>query len=279
MRFFRSAVSLSTVLRLLLLVLLLVLVLFPMVWIVRVSMRTQVRAFQIPQPVLFAPIADNYVRLLTRGKFAGRFVNSFVESSLSVVLVLAIGVPAAYVFSRLRFRFKNALFVAILTSRMIPPIALLVPYFMVFNRIGLIDTRIGMNIVFAVMNIGLVVWALWSFFDEIPVELDESAEMDGATALQTLVRVIVPIGAPGITSVAILAFVSSWNNYLFPLILTRSRAATAPVELAAKALSYQSQDLTLVAAGCVIVAAPAVVFTFIIRKYMRAGLTAGAIKG
>ena len=254
-------------------------VLYPTVWILRMSFQRHVDAFSSTQKLFFKPILNNYLRLIKDSQFPSRFLNSFIEAGLSTFLALFIGIPAAYVFSRLQFKFKNILLVFILSSRMIPPISLLIPYFLVFNNIGLIDTRIGMILVYTVFNLGLVIWAMWSFFDDIPKEMDEAAEVDGASVIQTLYKVIVPVSTAGITSIAILCFVMAWNDFIFALMLTRSRAVTAPIELASKALAYQSEDITLVAAGCIIVAAPAIIFTVILRKYLQKGLLAGAVKG
>lgn len=266
-------------LKFLLLIFFIIAVLAPIVWILRVSLQIHVDAFRTPQQIFFKPILDNYVRLFEGSKFPSRFLNSFIEVGASTILALFIGIPAAYSLSRLKSRFKNLLLVVILSSRMIPPISLLIPYFLVFNKINLIDTRIGMILVYTVLNMGLVIWALWTFFDDIPIELDESAEIDGANVVQTLYRVIVPVATSGIVSTAVLCFVMVWNDFMFALMLTRSKAVTAPVELAAKALAYESEDITLVAAGCIMVAAPAIIFTFFIRKYLQKELLAGSIKG
>jgi len=266
-------------LRLCLLALFVILSIGPIIWILRVSLQEQVDAFRIPQTILFKPILDNYIRLFRTSRFPDRFLNSFIEVGGATILVLLIGVPGAYALSRLRYRFKNIILILVLSSRMIPPISLLIPYFIVYNALKFIDTRIGMIIAYTILNIGLVLWALWTFFDDIPRELDEAAEIDGANVFQTLYMVIIPISTPGIVSTTILCFVTVWNDFLFALVLTRSKAVTAPVELASKALAYQSTDITLTATGCIFVATPAIIFTFIIRKYLQKGLLAGAIKG
>jgi multiple sugar transport system permease protein len=166
----------------------------------------------------------------------------------------------------------------VLASRMVPPISFIIPYFLIYINVGLIDTRIGLIIIRVGFSLGLIVWAMWTYFDEIPVELDEAAEIDGASVRQTIWHVILPMAGGGLTSTGILCFIMAWNDYLFALILTRTRAVTAPVEIT-RALAYQAEDLGLATAGAVIVALPAILFSLFVRKYLRSGIMGGALKG
>jgi len=193
------------------------------------------------------------------------------------VIALIVGTPAAYVFSRKRLRHKNLLLLLVLTTRMVPPVVFIVPYFLIYMRVGLIDTRIGLILIYVTFSLGLVVWSMWTFFDEVPVELDEAAEVDGASVLQTIRRVIVPVAAAGLVSTGILCFLMAWNDFVFALVLTRTRAVTAPVEIT-RALSYDAVDIGLLTSGSVVVSFPALVFTVAVRKYLRKGVTSGAVK-
>jgi multiple sugar transport system permease protein len=260
------------------LIVLLVLALYPVYWVLQISLKTQVEAFKTPPSWIFRPTFIHFKSLLTGGRFPNRILNSFIIATCSTAFALVIGTPAAYVFSRLRFRFKNFTLILVLASRMVPPIAFIIPYFLAYVRIGLIDTRLGMIIIRVGFSLGLVVWSMWTYIDEIPIELDEAAEMDGATVLQILRRIIMPISAGGLTSTGILCFVAAWNDYLFALILTRTRAVTAPVEITT-AMAYQAEDLGVATAGAIIVAVPAIFFSLVVRKYLKTGIMGGAVKG
>ena len=262
----------------LLLVLALLLCLFPVYWIFQISLKTQVEAFKVPPSWIFKPTFRHYVKLLTEGDFPGRLFNSAVVSTFSTLFGLLIGTPAAYVMSRLKFRLKNLVLLLVLSSRMVPPISFIIPYFLVYINIGLMDTRIGLIIIRVGFSLGLIVWAMWTYFDEIPLELDEAAEIDGASVIQIIRHVILPVSAAGLTSTGILCFIMAWNDYLFALILTRTRAVTAPVEIT-RALAYQAEDLGLATAGAIIVALPAIMFSLFVRKYLKTGIMGGAIKG
>jgi multiple sugar transport system permease protein len=260
------------------LVLLLILTLYPVYWVLQISLKTQVEAFRVPPSWIFKPTFVHFRNLLIGGQFPGRMLNSLIISTFATLFALIIGTPAAYVFSRLKFRFKNLTLILVLASRMIPPIAFIIPYFLTYVKIGLIDTRTGLIIIRIGFSLGLVVWSMWTYIDEIPIELDEAAEIDGASVLQILRKVILPISAGGLTSTGILCFVAAWNDYLFALILTRTRAVTAPVEIT-KALAYQAEDLGIATAGAIVVAIPAIFFSLIVRRYLKAGVMGGAVKG
>ena len=261
-----------------LLILTLLISIYPIYWVLQLSLKTHVEAFKTPPSWIFVPTFKNYQRLLVGGVFPSRLLNSFIVSTVATVVALLIGTPAAYVFSRLRFRFKKAVFLFVLASRMIPPISFILPYFMVYVQLGLMDTRTGLILIYMAFSMGLVVWSMWTFFDEIPMELDEAAEVDGASVLQTLWRVILPVSASGLTSTGILTFVMAWNDFLFALILTRTQAVTAPVQITV-ALAYEAEDLGLMTAGAIAVAVPTILFTLIVRKYLRQGMLKGAVKG
>jgi multiple sugar transport system permease protein len=133
-------------------------------------------------------------------------------------------------------------------------------------------------LIYTGFSLWLVVWSLWAFFDAVPKELDQQAQIDGASTMQILLKVILPVAVAGLASTGVLCFVLAWNDFIFALILTRTRAVTAPVEIT-KATAYQAEELGMVAAGAIIVAAPAIIFSIIVRKYLRSGMLGGALKG
>jgi len=250
---------------------------YPIYWVLQLSMKSHVEAFKFPPSWIFKPSFGNYQRLFAGTDFPKRLLNSLIVASLSTIFALAVGTPAAYVFSRKKFKYKNLLLLLVLTSRMIPPVVFILPYFMVYINIGLIDTRVGLILIYVTFSLGLVVWSMWTFFDEIPTELDEAAEVDGASVLQTIWKVILPVAVAGLASTGILCFIMAWNDFIFALVLTRTNAVTAPVEIT-KAMAYEAEDIGLMTSGSLVVSFPALLFAVITRKYLRKGVLGGAVK-
>jgi multiple sugar transport system permease protein len=261
-----------------LLILALLVTLYPFVWVLLLSLKTQADAFNYEKLFVFTPTIKNYIKLLSATNFSYNLLNSFIIATSATFLTLGIGTPAAYVLSRVRMRAQNTVLLFVLTSRMIPPMAFIIPYFIVFNTVGLIDTRIGLILIYIALSLGLVVWAMWTFFDEIPIEMDESARIDGASVFQTFRKIILPLSAHGMASTGIISFVMVWNEFLFALILTRRDAVTAPVAISS-GLAFETMDIGFLTAGSIVVSAPVIAFYFIMQKYIRRGLMGGAIKG
>ncbi|MBN2551659.1 MAG: carbohydrate ABC transporter permease [Spirochaetales bacterium] len=252
--------------------------LYPVIWLLQFSLKPHVEAFKVPIDWTFVPNFVHYRNLLFEGVFLGRLLNSFIASGTATVLSIAVGAPAAYALSRLRARGKNLILLTVLTSRMAPPIAFIVPYFLIYIQLGLTDRLVGLILIYTAFSLGLVVWSLWAFFDAVPKELDQQAQIDGASTMQILLKIILPVAVAGLASTGVLCFVLAWNDFIFALILTRTRAVTAPVEIT-KAMAYQAEELGMVAAGAIIVATPAIIFSIIVRKYLRSGMLGGALKG
>ena len=194
------------------------------------------------------------------------------------MVALLVGVPAAYSLSRGTFRGKNALLFAILATQMAPPILFIIPYFTVYVRIKLIDTRLGMIIISLSFTLALVIWSMRAFFDDIPSELEDAAKIDGASDFQTFVRIILPLVSTGAVAAGITSIILCWNQFLFPLVLTRSRAVTATVALM-KFLAAEAEDWGLMASGSIVLTLPVLFFSVLIRKFLTRGLVAGALKG
>jgi multiple sugar transport system permease protein len=253
--------------------------LIPLLWIVLLSLKTQAQAFDRTQVLVFTPTLDNFARLLADGTFLQHLLNSVVVAVGTVIISLAIGAPAAYVVSRSRWRrFRNVALGYSLFVRIVPPTVFIIPYFLGARLLGINDTWWVLVIAYANLNIPLVMWSLWSFFNDVPRELDEAARIDGASPFQVFLRVILPVSAPGVTATAILTFIMAWNEFLLALILTSRDARTLPVAIVGF-LAYEGADWGLVSSGSVLVMAPIVAFTVLIRKYLVQGLVGGALKG
>ena len=257
--------------------LLTVMLLFPFIWLLLMSFKTNDDILSVTPKLLFSPTIESY-QALWQGNFPRSFLNSAIVSVSSTALALFLGVPAAYALSRLSMRAGRSLSLVILASRMAPPIAFTIPYFLAYRYLGLIDTRIGLIVIYLTFNLSLVVWLMRSFFDETPRSLEEAAWIDGATMMQTFTKVVLPISGPGLAATAILCFLYSWNDFFFALILTRTGAQTAPVAVV-NFMNYEGWEWGKIAAGGTLVMLPVLVFSIAVRKYLMHGLTAGAVKG
>lgn len=222
---------------------------------------------------------ENYTSLWD-AVFANSFINSIVVTIVSVVISLALGVPFAYWLSRahLRARSEFAVGLVILTARMAPPIAFTLPYFLAYRHLGLMDTKLGLILVYVTINVSLVIWVMRTFFDGIPTTIDEAASIDGATRFQTFFQVVLPMSVTGLVATTILTFIYAWNDFFFALILTRTDAMTAPVAIV-NFLNYEGWEWGKIAAGGVLVMAPVALFSIAVQKYLVQGLSAGAVKG
>src|SRR5438094_41797 len=191
------------------------------------SLKTQADIFAFPPKLVFVPTLEHY-RTIWGTAFRRSFTNSAIVAVLSTALAMLLGVPGAYALSRARFRAAGSLTLWILVSRMAPPIAFTIPYFLAYRHLGLLDTRTGLVIVYLTFNLSLVVWLMRSFFDAAPRSLEEAAWIDGASPGQGFVRIVLPLSGPGLAATAILCFLYAWNDFFFARGLTLSGAPPAP---------------------------------------------------
>lgn len=253
---------------------LLLVLLFPFLWLVQIAFRPAEGAFE--DTLLFTPTLEAF-RALLQGNFARSFGNSLIVSSLSTVLSMVIGVPAAYALTRWRFKARRHVALWILMTRMAPPIAFTIPFFLAYRWLGLLDTVWGLALVYLTFNLAVVIWLMQGFFEAVPRALEEAAWIDGCGIWSAFWRVTLPLAAPGLAATAVLCFIFSWNDFFYALILTRTNAVTAPVAIV-NFLQYEGWEWTKIAAGGTLVMLPVVVFTLLVRKYLVRGLTAGGVK-
>jgi multiple sugar transport system permease protein len=259
------------------LIFLIVILVSPFLWLLQMSLRPEKEIFTFPPRVLYTPTLEHYVAVWS-GQFHRAFGNSTVVSLISTVFSLVLGVPAAYSLSRARFGGESQIALWVLATRMAPPIAFTIPFFLAYRHLGWLDTLHGLILIYLTFNLSLVVWMMRTFFDSIPRVLDEAALVDGAGVWETFYQVILPLSAPGLAATAIFCFLLSWNDFFFALILTRTRAMTAPVAVV-NFMNYEGWQWGRIAAGGTLVMLPVVVFSMLVRNYMVRGLTAGAVKG
>jgi multiple sugar transport system permease protein len=257
----------------------------PGLWIVLSSLRPTVEIMAkppvwIPQDLSF----DAYIAMFSGVGQGGipvldYFRNSIIISVTSTVIALAIGLAGGYAFARYRFRGKTAIFLGFMLTRTVPGIALSLPLFFVFARLGIIDTHFGLIIAYVALNVPFTVWLIDGFFRQVPRDLAEAAQIDGCTRWQAFWQVEFPLARSGIASAGIFAFLISWNEFALASQLTRStNSKTLPVGL----LDYTSEftiDWRGMCALAVVMIIPALTLTFIVQKHLVSGLTSGAVKG
>lgn len=252
---------------------------FPVYWVVLTSMKTRTQIFTTPPVFFFQPDFSSYKAFLSTGpqSILGLLANSVIISLCTVGTTILCAGLASYAFSRYRFRFRFSLLMVILGTRLLPPIVSLIPIYLSFNRLGLIDTRTGLVIIYTALNLPFGTWLLKSYMDSIPVELEESGRVDGCTQLQSIVHILMPLVAPGLVAVAIFVFRSAWNEFMFAFIFSSTRARTLPIRIA-ETVGEMGIYWTDMATLAVILMVPALIFSFFMQKNLVKGLTAGALK-
>ncbi len=257
----------------------------PGLWVVLNAFRPNVAILSNESPFVAGSYTlDNFRAMFGFGAMASLpiakyFMNSLIISSVSTAAALVIGVLGGYAFARFEFRRKNVLFVLLMLTRAIPGIALSLPIFMLWAWTGLLDTRLGVIVVYLAMNVPFTVWLIDGFFREVPIELSQAALIDGCTRWQAFWRVELPLARSGIASAGIFSFLTSWNEFALATQLCRSpETKTLPVGL----MDYTAQfsvDWAGMCAMAVVIIVPAIVLTFIVQKHLIAGLTLGGVKG
>jgi multiple sugar transport system permease protein len=209
--------------------------------------------------------------------YVPRFFNSLIIAVGSTILSVILGVTAAYAFSRFKIPGKDDLLFFILSTRMMPPIAVAIPIYLMYRELGLSDTKLGMILLYSAVNVSLAVWLLKGFIDEIPREYEEAALIDGYTRFQAFRKVVLPQATTGIVATAIFCLIFAWNEYAFAVLLTSGEAQTAPPFIPI-IIGEGGQDWPAVAAGTTLFLLPILIFTVLLRKHLLRGITFGAIR-
>ena len=282
----------------------------PLVWIFLTGFKSPPDSIAYPPKVVFEPSLEGYVNLFTNrsrqtpeymaslpppetwydalvrkrnmvitgpSRFADRYMNSIVIGFGSTFLAVFLGTLAAYGFSRFKVPLKDDLMFFILSTRMMPPIAVAIPIYLMYRTLGLSDTHLGMILLYTAVNISLAVWLLKGFIDEIPREYEEAAVIDGYSRLQAFFKVVLPQARTGIAATAIFCLIFAWNEYAFALLLTSGEAQTAPPFIPI-IIGEGGLDWPAVAAGTTLFLVPIVVFTIVLRNQLLRGITFGAVR-
>jgi multiple sugar transport system permease protein len=209
--------------------------------------------------------------------YPSRFINSLIVAVISTVFAVGFGTLTAYAFSRFRIAGEKDLLFFILSTRMLPPVVIAIPMFLMYRAVGLIDTHIGLIILYVAFNLSFSVWLMKGFMDEIPKEYEEAALVDGYTRMQAFFKIVLPEAVTGIAATAVFCFITAWNEYAFALILSSRNAQTAPPFIPSQVGSGLT-DWTVIAMGSVLFVLPVTIFTFLLRKHLLRGVTFGAIR-
>ena len=258
--------------------------LFPVLWILETSVKVNRDVYAVPAQFFgFEVTLQHYKDVFVNpgggaSDLSVSFFNSVLVAGGSTLLATAFGVPAAWAYSRFRLRAKKDQLFFILSTRFMPPIVIVIPVFLMYRSLGLIDTQLGLVLVYAAFNVSFTIWMMKGFVDEVPAEYEDAAMLDGFTRLQAFRRVTLPLLVPGIAATAVFALIFSWNEFVFAIFLTSSQdVRTAPPAIAGL-IGGTTVDWGLVAASATVFAIPVLVFAFLVRKHLVAGMTLGAVR-
>ena len=260
-------------------------ILAPVAWIVMMSFKSKLDVISVPPKFIFMPTLDNYLALFGLGKvglltgttFLSFFKNSLILSLGSVLLSLVLGMPAAYAIARLRFKAKESLAFTFLSFRFVPEITIILPLYVLYQKLNLYNTYIGLILVYQLISLPLLIWMMRSYFEEIPVAIEQAARTDGYSWAGAFFRLVLPLTAPGVAATLVLAFIFCWNNFVFGLMLGGTNTQPVTVGL----LSFMGTNEVqwgLMAAATVIAIVPELLMALAVQRYMIRGLTFGAVK-
>ncbi len=257
------------------LIIIIVPILFPFVWMLMSSFKTQVDIISWPPKFVFTPVLQNYDRVFVEQNFLRYMKNSVIVSVSSVLLSLLLGLPAAYSIARYK---QQKLSMFILVARLMPGISFLMPWYIVFSRLHLMDSFVALILSHMLICLPLVVWVMAPYFDSVPRELEEAAMVDGLTQQMAFLKILLPLSGPGVVTATTLSFIFSWNNFMFSQVLSQQKTRTLPIAVY-NFLSYVEVDWGAVMAAAVVIMGPAILLTMFFQKYVVKGLTMGAVKG
>lgn len=288
----------------------------PIYWIASTAFKPRNLATTVPPTVFFSPEATPFIKLFTKrvqlsrpvdaktyaeapwwerrvfdagervlkvggepqmSAYPSRFLNSLIVAISSTFIAVAMGTVTAYGFSRFKVKGEADLLFFILSTRMLPPVVVAIPMFLMYRAVDLVDTHLGLIILYTAFNLSFSVWLMKGFMDEIPKEYEEAALVDGYTRLEAFFRIVLPEAATGIAATAVFCFITAWNEYAFALMMTNRNAQTAPPFIPAQ-LGSGITDWTAIAAGTLLFLLPVAIFTFLLRGHLLRGVTFGAIR-
>ncbi len=249
--------------------------LFTLGWMILSSFKSNVQVTAYPPLWVFTPTLQNYVDVFTKNAFFSYMLNSTIIAITAVGVGLVCGLPAAYSMARHR---QAALGFFVLTARILPGIAFLVPLFVIYRRLGLINTHVGIILTHIIVVLPMIVWIMAGFFEDIPRDLEDAALIDGCSRVATFARIVLPLSLPGIVAATILSFIASWNNFIFVLILGGKDTITLPMAVYSF-VSFEDVNWGGLTAAATIITVPILALSLVVQRFLAGGLTMGAIKG
>lgn len=256
---------------------LILLTLFPLLWLFLTAIKQPIDAFAIPPKWIFEPTSDNFLAVLTKSEFVKSYRNSLIVVIGTTIFSLWFGIASGYTLARSKSRFSNAIGLWIILARMAPPMGFVLPLYLMFSKVGILDTYIGLILVYLTVTLPFVTWLMVGFIKGIPVEIEEASAIDGCNRFQTLLRIVIPSSLPGISTCAIFAFIMSWNEFFYALIISGRNTRTASVEIQGF-INFAGINWGELAAAGVLVIVPVLIFTIFAQKGLIRGLTQGATK-
>jgi len=249
----------------------------PFLWAFMTSLKPADVA-GLPSVVIFEPTSSNYSSLFEVHNFGRYFLDSVIVAGLSTLFSLVLGIPAAYSFARFKFRGSDDLAVWTLSIRMLPAVATIIPIYLIMNQARLLDNYLALIVTYPIPLLPLIIWILREFFKEVPMEIEEAAMVDGCDRLQAFYKITLPMAASGVSAAGALCFIMAWNEFFFALILAGGNVRTLPVAISGL-WTHTGILIGSMSAAVTLGLIPALVLSFIIRKYLVSGLTFGALKG
>jgi len=252
---------------------------FPVLWVILTSFKVRTDIFTLPPKIFFNPTVDHYIEAFIRSSdIAFGTFNSAIIATVATLLTLSVAVPAGYAFSRVNFKFRSQLSFFALISQMAPPIGLIIPYFFILSRTQMLDSYIGLIAIHMTLTVPFSIWLMITYFQDLPNSLEESAAIDGASPFTTFLRVVLPTAWGGVGVTAIFAFIESWNEFLYAVVLTGSGTKTVPVAIFSFLTTEESLWGPFTATGVTIMA-PVIFVALFAQRQMIKGMTLGATKG
>lgn len=257
------------------LVIVLAFTLFPLFWMFLSSFKTNAQLLNVENFFVFEPTLKNYFSVFVTYDFIKPMINSLYIALLSTVLALLLGLPAAYAIARAKLHVFSG---SILVIRIVPIITYLVPWYTLFAKLGLANSYTCLILCHMIVALPLIVWIMIPHFETLPLELEQSAWIDGCSRIGGFARIVLPLSTPGILTCSIMAFIFSWNNFMFALVLSSSRTSTLPLAIF-NFVAYSYIDWGGIMAAATVITLPIIVISLCLQRYVVAGMTAGAVKG
>ncbi len=267
--------TLGSIVFYILLIIILICATFPFIWMVLASFKSMVDLLNVEKMFVFKPTFQPYIDVFSKYDFVRPIMNSLFIGVLSTILSLVLGLPSAYSIARE----KQTLFAGIiLIIRIIPAITFLVPWYIIFNKIHLTGTYTALILAHLLVSLPLIIWIMIPYYEQMPRELEQAAWVDGCSRVGTFFKIMLPLSTPGILTASILAFIFSWNNFIFALVLATNDTKTLPTAVF-NFVSYTEINWSSLMAAAVLITLPILVISLALQRYVIAGLTAGAVKG